>query len=1047
MDIARVSRCGGHALGSRPVLVAADGRLVAAPVNTAIAAHSTRLCRLMLVAAGNDIQVYSLPTARPLGSLVGHSGQVTGMLTTKDPKVVFSCSMDGTSAYQLASQQRPEISRATFAVVEWDLISGTSVRSIVVGTPVTQIQPCGSDAVVLACTSSTVAAADSCGRELDAIVAVPTPPLPTFKLVLLSLVDSDAEPTELHSGLGVCPSSAHDSTGTVCAFAFRKQVLIVTQHTRTLHAITHTKPVTAVTLNDVSGSLVASDVEGQVYTWPGVMLPVAPGSLRQLASLDSLLPTSTHWHSSAVHCLQSTADGGYILSGGAEGVLVVQQVATGSRSFVPRLGSAVRQVATATTAPGADGTEDAAAAAQQLYYIVTLGDNTVAVLEASTHTVTGTVRAIATGRALQPLGAASGIRGGAAAPPALTGAAAVLGGFTDSEPTKVQPAVLVAHPPSGGFLAPSAAGTGHMQLYAPRAGSDTLANFVASFRITSRNSVSASEHSQPASTIITHAAVASDGSGLMTAECPSRGGVKVGPHTLRFFSYAGAADGTSSRYALETFVSMPITDTGLAHVAWRPGHDAPLVVTAAPRRTFRIWDRVKTSGFRGAHLGDAGKSVGQQKRPRGDAAGPQFVWRCRSVGFYRDHPLGALAFSGDGSLLAVGCGATVALWCPVKNTIKGVLPGISAGREAADRHQIKSLSWLGASPLLLAASESHVTLWNVLSCTPVWTYAAHAVATAPVLLPAKATGLGSSSPRPAALVVVATPAAELRAVAKAAAAAAEPVASTLQLASATQAADAAAAPAAKKASAKGANKAKKAPDAGSRRASKAAVESPVSARSTQHLVLWGAASVDPEAVLMLPQGMPVVKAITPLAGAGGVLSHAMLTCVDGSVWEAHLEVGDEHTGVLPSALPYSSTAVAARVLPAAAAAAAAADAAIEAPVVRMQKLSGKTDSDLGPLHTLPGVSDLSSYLLKPLLHSTAERLSKAARFGSGTPPVAGEEEEEDSMRMSLGRVVFEPMVQIDLGARLLELASSQMSDGVSWREVGSLAIFADSEKA
>ncbi len=68
----------------------------------------------MLVAAGGDIQVYTLPAAKPLGSLVGHTDQITGILETKDPKTVLSCAMDGSSAYRAnACDRRPlaEISR------------------------------------------------------------------------------------------------------------------------------------------------------------------------------------------------------------------------------------------------------------------------------------------------------------------------------------------------------------------------------------------------------------------------------------------------------------------------------------------------------------------------------------------------------------------------------------------------------------------------------------------------------------------------------------------------------------------------------------------------------------------------------------------------------------------------------------------------------------------------------------------------------------------------------------------------------------------------
>jgi hypothetical protein len=45
------------------------------------------------------------------------------------------------------------------------------------------------------------------------------------------------------------------------------------------------------------------------------------------------------------------------------------------------------------------------------------------------------------------------------------------------------------------------------------------------------------------------------------------------------------------------------------------------------------------------------------------------TWRCRAVGFYRDEVPRACAFSGDGSLLAVGYDAIVTLWEPETNTL------------------------------------------------------------------------------------------------------------------------------------------------------------------------------------------------------------------------------------------------------------------------------------------------------------------------------------------------------------------------------------------
>ena len=55
---------------------------------------------------------------------------------------------------------------------------------------------------------------------------------------------------------------------------------------------------------------------------------------------------SMHWHAQAVACLAATLDGGYLLSAGHEGVLVMWQLETGYRQFLPRLGGSITALAT-----------------------------------------------------------------------------------------------------------------------------------------------------------------------------------------------------------------------------------------------------------------------------------------------------------------------------------------------------------------------------------------------------------------------------------------------------------------------------------------------------------------------------------------------------------------------------------------------------------------------------------------------------------------------------------------------------------------------------
>lgn len=57
--------------------------------------------------------------------------------------------------------------------------------------------------------------------------------------------------------------------------------------------------------------------------------------------------SSMHWHAHAVSALTFTSNGAYLLSGGEEAVLVIWQIHTGRKEFVPRVGSAINTVSVA----------------------------------------------------------------------------------------------------------------------------------------------------------------------------------------------------------------------------------------------------------------------------------------------------------------------------------------------------------------------------------------------------------------------------------------------------------------------------------------------------------------------------------------------------------------------------------------------------------------------------------------------------------------------------------------------------------------------------
>lgn len=55
--------------------------------------------------------------------------------------------------------------------------------------------------------------------------------------------------------------------------------------------------------------------------------------------------TTLHWHAHAVSSLAFTPNGAYLLSGGEEAVLVIWQLHTGKKEFVPRVGSPIMHIA------------------------------------------------------------------------------------------------------------------------------------------------------------------------------------------------------------------------------------------------------------------------------------------------------------------------------------------------------------------------------------------------------------------------------------------------------------------------------------------------------------------------------------------------------------------------------------------------------------------------------------------------------------------------------------------------------------------------------
>ena len=99
--------------------------------------------------------------------------------------------------------------------------------------------------------------------------------------------------------------------------------------------------------------------------------------------------TSLHWHAHAVTCMAFTKDGNYLLSGGEEAVLVMWQIGTSSKTFLPRLGAPLCQISVSN---------------DSLSYGVSTANNVFRMIEAVDMSVRWSIKGLAAARPAEYLG-------------------------------------------------------------------------------------------------------------------------------------------------------------------------------------------------------------------------------------------------------------------------------------------------------------------------------------------------------------------------------------------------------------------------------------------------------------------------------------------------------------------------------------------------------------------------------------------------------------------------------------------------------------------
>jgi NET1-associated nuclear protein 1 (U3 small nucleolar RNA-associated protein 17) len=109
--------------------------------------------------------------------------------------------------------------------------------------------------------------------------------------------------------------------------------------------------LTALATHPKEDYFATGDAVGQIRLWYCLNgRPVANQNTR--SNGNKAQTTTMHWHAHAVSSLAFTSNGAYLVSGGEESVVVVWQLHSGKREFVPRVGAPIACITVRRTASG-----------------------------------------------------------------------------------------------------------------------------------------------------------------------------------------------------------------------------------------------------------------------------------------------------------------------------------------------------------------------------------------------------------------------------------------------------------------------------------------------------------------------------------------------------------------------------------------------------------------------------------------------------------------------------------------------------------------------
>ncbi|KAL1916581.1 uncharacterized protein VTP21DRAFT_5772 [Calcarisporiella thermophila] len=565
--------------------------------------------RYFFCCASTSIKIYSVATGELVRTLSssesGHRDTITCTLVNPtDSNQLYSASLDGT-------------------VKLWDISDFSLLKTHDIGSPVTHmaIHPSDPDFIYVATLKASKKRQHQIQKQVSGIEKRNT-------IVLRFPLSSSANVIRLlktKKCSGMCLSS--DGEHLIVGASRKLHVCKAKGKSTDVRTYISPEPITCLALHPTEACIATGDEIGKITMW----------YCFSGEQIESPVTSVLHWHAHRVNNLAFSNDGRYLLSGGEEAVLVIWQLETGHRQFLPRLGSEIRTI---TISP------------DQRFYALGHMDNSVRIITSLNLQIKQAVQGLKYAQTNHETN------------PFTTG--------------------LVMEPRSRNIVLNGLPGT--IQFYNARTDKHVL-----ELEVSPTNRVTRSDNKHITVSHVDHVAFSRSGEWMATVD--SRDDENTKPELyLKFWQF----DPDTQSYILNTRADYP-HEKEVTRVVFHPhAKESPMCVTVSRDGKFKVWQLQRHST----------ESTSENEM--------ETAWTCRSTGYYRDYVPTDAAFSNDGSILAVAYGHMITLWDPLTNMIHNVLTQLPS------YEPVQRLAFCSGSHFLVACTNKHLYVWNLLTCTVWW---------------------------------------------------------------------------------------------------------------------------------------------------------------------------------------------------------------------------------------------------------------------------------------------------------------------------------------